>query len=83
MIQPRENTTTIKKIRKSHEGFTIITAESRTAPSANVNFGTLVFHAGGEVFPANQPSEMTTLVSEAALARIWDTPAEDEAWQGL
>ena len=37
-----------------------------------------------EVFSeTNPPSEFTALVSEEVLARLWDNPAEDEAWRDL
>jgi len=29
------------------------------------------------------PSDYTTLASEEAFAKIWDDPAEDEAWRDL
>jgi len=60
-----------------------ITTVSESAPTANLRFTGFAFYDGGTPVPSTALSEFTALASEEALARLWDNPAEDEAWRDL
>lgn len=60
-----------------------ITTVTENAPAANLRFTGFTFYDGGAPVPSIALSEFTALASEEALARLWDNPAEDEAWRDL